>query len=182
MFTRKAIIVVSFASLFGCASHNTVSKNPASVQAGKVHQPNSGKESVAKDTIKVVSDTVSRHLKDSLHVQELRKEGIQEWSSRVRSTVEPYWVLPKVLVKHKYRSVARIRSARSGDILNVTWVEKSRSMVFNNLAAKALRKVKHFPPFPTTVPDTVLEIQYEFVTPGISPHRKKLELRKSDEL
>jgi hypothetical protein len=116
---------------------------------------------------------------DSLKTSRLRQEGIAEWSRRVRATVESYWVLPKELVKGQYRSVAKIRVARDGKMLQVSWPQKSPSAMFNNLALSALKKVKKFPVFPETVPDPDLEIQYEFVTPGMAPKRRKLELKGS---
>ena len=178
MFARPRVPILSAIALFlGCAGHEaTVSKARVSAEADKTPGKN---QPAVKDTASAIAEPARKHIEDSLRALNIRQESIQEWSNRVRSTVEPYWVLPKVLVKHKYRSVARIRAARSGNILNVTWVEKSRSTVFNNLAAKALKKVKHLPPFPSAIPDTVLEIQYEFITPGIAPPRHKLELRKT---
>jgi len=74
---------------------------------------------------------------------------------------------------------AKIKIARNGDVQNIVWTEKSKSIVFNNLAAKALKKVKRFPAFPASIQDTTLDLQYEFVTPGLKAPRRKLELLKS---
>ncbi len=179
MFPRLFLFGFALALFFNCAWHKDWIKpkdQPDSSAVKSVYKKdssNAGKKSP--------DNSVKKEAGDSLQVQLPRNEALVEWSQKIRSTVEPYWVLPKVLVKHKYRAVARIRIGHGGDIRNVTWVEKSHSTVFNNLAVKALKKVKHFPPFPPTVQDSVLEIQYEFVTPGIMPPRRKLELLKSAE-
>ena len=127
-------------------------------------------------TDKPVVDTMAMKRKqDSLQTL-VRKQGIAEWSGRVQAAVEPYWILPKELVKSPYQSVALIRIGRNGDLQKVTWASKSSSSAFNALAVRAINKVKRFPAFPPGIPDATLEIQYEFVTPGKAPKRKKLEL------
>lgn len=118
-------------------------------------------------TVKTWTDAAAeRNRKDSLLALQdrLRREGIASWGLRVRATVEPHWSLPKDLAKQSLRSVALIRIDRMGNLRGIGWTEKSPSQSFNNLAVKALKKVKRFPPFPPEVPDTTLEIQYEFVT------------------
>jgi hypothetical protein len=180
MFIRQVFIALVVISILGCAGRPlTVAKDRSPESSEKISESKPSKPGPVKDTLDAVSDSISRRTKDSLRLEDVRTEAIQEWSLRVRSSVEPYWVLPKVLVKHKYRSVARIRARRNGDILNITWIEKSRSTVFNNLAAKALKKVKRFPSFPSAVRDSTLEIQYEFMTPGLTPHRHKLVLQQN---
>ena len=135
-------------------------------------------QAFASDTIKqVVVDTVTvRQKQDSLQAA-LRKQAITEWSDKVKGAVEPYWILPRELLKHPYQSVAQIRVGRNGDLQKVTWISKSASSAFNALAVRAINKVKRFPMFSPDIPDETLEIQYEFVTPGKAPKRKKLELR-----
>jgi hypothetical protein len=107
----------------------------------------------------------------------LRSEGIQEWSGRVRTTVESYWVLPKEMLKNNHKATAKIKVARNGKILRVQWLKRSPSVSFNNLTEKALKKVDRFPPFPASVPDADLEIQYEFETPGPETPARKLLLK-----
>jgi len=106
-----------------------------------------------------------------------RTEGIREWSGRVRATVESYWVLPKEMLKKSYGAKAKIKVAKNGKILNVEWVQRSPSASFNNLTEKALKKVERFPPFPLSVPDEDLEIQYEFESPGPEIPSNKLILK-----
>lgn len=174
MFTRRLLSGLFCVCIFGCAHHQNLS-----VDQGHSENADSSKtksNSAVKDPDLALEKAADS---DSLEVSTpdtSREAAIQQWSQRVRSTVEPYWVLPRVLVKHKYRAVAKIRILRSGGVQNITWTEKSKSIVFNNLAAKALKKVKRFPPFPPAIQDTALDLQYEFVTPGLKGPRRKLEL------
>lgn len=114
---------------------------------------------------------------DSIRFVRQREKGIQDWSKKVRATVESFWVLPSELLKTPYQSVAKIRVSKMGDVLKVTWVKKSPSKIFNQIAENALKKMKRFPAFSSDIRDNELEIQYEFVTPGRLAPRRKLELR-----
>jgi hypothetical protein len=122
-------------------------------------------------------ETARKLYEDSLQAKGLRKQGIDEWALRMRAMVELYWVLPRDLMKRSYRAVASVRIGRGGNLRDFAWVEKSPSAAFNDIASKALKKVKRFPPFPPAVSDADLEIQYEFVTPGKAPPRRRLMLR-----
>ena len=127
--------------------------------------------------LETVDEFSRKKSEDSLRTRRLREEGIAQWSRRVRSTVESYWVLPKEMIKNSHRAVAKLKVRRNGEILEVSWVEKSPSNPFNNLAQKALKNIRRLPAFPSTVPDKDLDIQYEFVTPGTESGKKKLELK-----
>jgi TonB family protein len=110
--------------------------------------------------------------------EKARQASLHVWAMRVRQTVESYWRLPKELAKRKpNEAVARIQVGRDGRILKVTWLRKSSSAAFNNLAQQTFRKVKRLPPFPPEVKDETLEIQYEFVSHGKSAPRRRLEAR-----
>lgn len=128
------------------------------------------------DTVVQPDSIINRIAQDS-PVTRLREDDIAEWGARVQTAVELSWILPKQMLKQPYRAVALIRIGREGGLLKVTWITTSPSPPFNNLAAKALKKVKRFPPFPPTLLDSTLEIQYEFVTRGKRPGNKKLQLR-----
>jgi hypothetical protein len=107
----------------------------------------------------------------------LRNLGLQMWASRVRQTVEGYWVLPNQFNKERsYRTVAKIKVTRDGKILGVTWPEKSPSATFNTLAQQTLKRIKRLPAFPPMIKDASLEIQYEFISLGRQAPRRKLEL------
>lgn len=110
----------------------------------------------------------------------LRQAGLRIWAMRVRQTVESYWRLPGELSGKPLRSIARIKVGSDGRILEVTWLEKSRSSSFNTLAQQTFRKIKRFPPFPPEVKEEALEIQYEFVSQGRSEPRRRLEARGGD--
>jgi hypothetical protein len=124
-------------------------------------------------------------LKDSIVETEtegarLRNLGLQSWASRVRQTVEGYWVLPKQFNKERsYRTVAKIKVARDGKILGVSWIEKSPSASFNTLAQQTLKRIKRLPAFPPMIKDLTLDVQYEFISLGKQAPRRKLELRGS---
>jgi len=90
-----------------------------------------------------------------------------------------FWILPKKMLNRPNRAVILLRIGRAGDLRSTVWTEKSPSAAFNQLAAKALERIKRYPVFPPTVPDSVLEIQYEFVTYGKSGPRHRLFLKGS---
>jgi TonB family protein len=115
---------------------------------------------------------------DSLEALEgPRRRALATWSSLVRLKVETYWNLPESQKKVARRTVARIRVAPNGNVLTVTWAEKSGSKEFDRRAAKALAKMKKLPPLPAELGTTPLEIRYAFTTPGKAQPRKKLLLK-----
>ena len=110
-----------------------------------------------------------------------RQAALQLWAMRVRQTVESYWSLPRELAGKPLKAVARIKVARDGRILDVTWVAKSPNGSFNTLAQKTFKKIKRMPPFPSQVAEESLDIQYEFVSQGRAAPRRKLEARDPGE-
>jgi antitoxin component YwqK of YwqJK toxin-antitoxin module len=111
----------------------------------------------------------------------LRKTSLRLWATRVRQAVEGYWVLPKEFEKQRpYRSVARIKVARDGKIIGVSWIEKSPSSAFNTLAQLTFKRIKRLPAFPPGIKDASLEVQYEFISLGKTSPRKKLEAREAE--
>lgn len=132
-----------------------------------------------KASTEILAEALSRKRgEEAAEKERQRQAGIQEWSRRMRATVESYWSLPREMVKNQYRSVAKIQVRRNGEILAITWIEKSPSASFNSLAQKALKKIKKLPEFPASIPDNDLVVQYEFVTPGTQA-RRKLQLHGS---
>ena len=112
----------------------------------------------------------------------LRKAGLQIWASRVRQTVEGFWILPKQFEKERpFRAVAKIKVGRDGTILGVTWSEKSPSAVFNSLAQGTFKRIKKLPVFPPMIKEETLELQYEFISLGKTTPRRKLEARDPTE-
>jgi TonB family protein len=115
---------------------------------------------------------------DSLEALEgPRRRALAAWTSLVRLKVETYWSLPESQKKIARRTVARIRVAPSGAVLGVAWPEKSGSKEFDRRAARALAKVRKFPPFPPELGYAPLEVRYAFTTPGKAQPRRKLVLR-----
>ncbi|HAO99662.1 MAG TPA: hypothetical protein DCQ83_06415 [Fibrobacteres bacterium] len=137
-------------------------------------------DSVTAVPLDTVANARAKWKHDSIAAVQ-RRQGIEEWSGRVRATVESYWSIPKELARKPYRSVATLRIGRIGDLRALSWKEKSSSTVFNTLADRALKKVRRFPPFPPTIPEAELEIQYEFVSQGKVPKRVRLELHGQSE-
>jgi hypothetical protein len=127
--------------------------------------------------VETLDEFARRKSADSARARRLREEGIREWSRRVRTAVESYWVLPREMVKHSHRAVVNLRVRRNGEIAEISWIQKSPSNSFNILAQKALKNIRRLPAFPPSVPDKELAIQYEFVTPGAEGAKKKLELK-----
>ena len=159
---------MAFAIICSCANHKDLVREEP-YPSGELNY-----QAFDSATAKPVVDTLAMvHKQDSLPIQ-TRQQGMAEWSERVRAAVEPYWILPRELVKYPYESVALIRIGRNGDLQNVTWVSKSMSSAFNAFAAKAIHKVKRFPAFPPEIPEETLEIRYKFMTPGKAFKRKKL--------
>jgi TonB family protein len=118
---------------------------------------------------------------DSLEALEgPRRRALAAWTSMVRLKVETYWSLPESQKKIARRTVARIRVAPNGNVLSVTWPEKSGSKEFDRRAAHALSKVKKFPPLPAELGMSPLEIRYAFTTPGKAQPRRKLSLKDPD--
>jgi TonB family protein len=107
-----------------------------------------------------------------------RRNSLSLWSLRVRASVETYWIPPKRKGSVDHKSVARIRVQGDGRITDVTWLEKSAWPAFNEKAAKALRRMKKFPPLPTEAGAGPLDIRYEFVSLGKKPRAGKLQLRR----
>lgn len=103
-----------------------------------------------------------------------RERALEEWSLRVRATVETWWKLPAPLLKVPRRATARLRVARDGTLLSVTWTEKSGSDAFDARAARALAKVKRLPPLPSEV-EAPLDLAYAFTTPGVGGARRRLQ-------
>lgn len=111
-----------------------------------------------------------------------RKAGLQIWATRVRQTVESFWVLPKQFEKERpYRSVAKIKVNRDGRILGVIWSEKSPSQTFNNLANQTFKRIKRLPAFPPQIQEQTLDVQYEFISLGKQSPRRKLEVLEPDQ-
>lgn len=109
----------------------------------------------------------------------LRQASLRLWATRVRQSVEGYWVLPKQFEKGRpYRAVAKIKVARDGKILGVTWMEKSPSSAFNTLAQNTFRRIKRLPAFPPQIKDAFLEVQYEFISLGKPAPRKRIKARE----
>ncbi len=103
-----------------------------------------------------------------------RDAALQQWVFRVRKTMETYWNLPRQfssLVPCK--AIAKIKVDHQGTILEVKWNEKSPNTIFQNTAQQCFRKIKKFPPMPAAITDTVLDIQYEFVSPAIAAKTAK---------
>ena len=108
----------------------------------------------------------------------LRKASLRMWAMRVRQTVESFWVLPKQFEKERpYRAVAKIKVARDGKIIGVSWSEKSPSAAFNNLAQQTFKRIKRMPAFPPQIKDATLDVQYEFISLGKPAPRKRLEAK-----
>lgn len=108
----------------------------------------------------------------------LRKTSLNMWALRVRQTVEGYWVLPKQFEKDRpYRTVAKIKVAKDGKILGVTWMVKSPSEAFNSLAQRTFKRIKRLPAFPPLITEPTLDVQYEFISLGKQVPRKRLEAR-----
>jgi hypothetical protein len=107
----------------------------------------------------------------------LRQLSLQMWASRVRQTVEGYWVIPKKFQDRPYRSVAKIQVDREGRILGITWIEKSPNAAFNTLAQQTFKRIKRLPAFPPQIKDPTLDVQYEFISLGKQAPRRKLEAR-----
>ncbi len=188
MLSRFLIPGSAFFLLLGCADSSRLAHKsqepPVSIPVPK---PKTDTVQARKQTVDSVPapfiaspvDTLTmKRQRDSVQSR-LREEGIELWAARVRATVEPNWILPKNLSRHRYRVVVLLRIGRGGDLRGSKWIAERPSRVFNNLAARALKKTKRYPVFPAAVPDTVLEIQYEFVTSGKSAVRRKLMLRGS---
>ena len=115
---------------------------------------------------------------DAEEKSRLRQVSLQMWALRVRRAVESYWQLPKQFEKEKpQRAVATITVARNGEVREMRWTEKSPSAAFNNLAQQTFKRIKKLPPFPPQVEEETLEVQYEFLSQGKQPPRKKLEAR-----
>lgn len=123
----------------------------------------------------------ARRRADSVEAAEgPRRRALNEWAARMRATVETYWTIPESMTKTPRRTVARLRVASTGAVLGVTWTERSGSSAFDRHAARALAKVRKFPPFPPELGTEPLEIQYEFTTPGAVPPRRRLKLHDPD--
>jgi TonB family protein len=105
-----------------------------------------------------------------------RAHALQNWSAQVRSTVETWWSLPEGLKKTPRRATARLRVARDGTLLGVTWTSKSGSRDFDARAARALAKVRKLPPVPPQVA-APLELSYTFTTSGVAQPRRRLQVR-----
>lgn len=115
---------------------------------------------------------------DSIEALEApRRRALAAWTSLVRAKVESYWNLPESQKKVARRTVARIRVSPGGSMLSVAWTEKSGSKEFDRYAARALSRVRRFPPLPAELGTVPLEIRYAFTTPGKAQPRKKLILR-----
>ncbi len=113
----------------------------------------------------------------------LRKTSLRMWALRVRQTVESFWVLPKQFEKERpYRAVAKIKVARDGKIIGVSWSEKSPSAAFNNLAQQTFKRIKRMPAFPPQIKDQTLDVQYEFISLGKQAPRRHLEARDGAEV
>jgi TonB family protein len=108
----------------------------------------------------------------------LRRTSLSLWSLRVRTSVETYWIPPKRKGPTDHKAVARIRVHGDGKILEVTWLQKSAWPAFNDKAARALRRMKKFPPLPTEAGAGPLDIRYEFISLGKKPKGQKLLLKK----
>ena len=108
----------------------------------------------------------------------LRRNSLSLWSLRVRTSVETYWIPPKRKGTADHKAVARIRVQRDGLITDVTWLQKSAWTAFNDKAARALRRMKRFPPLPVEAGAGPLDVRYEFVSLGKKTPGKKLQLKK----
>jgi hypothetical protein len=118
-----------------------------------------------------------RH-QDSAQIRDrARRAALGVWAQRVRATVETYWIPPKRSGMATHRTVARLRVGARGQILGVTWVEKSAWKAFNDKAAKALARVKKLPPLPEGAGTEPVELRYEFVSLGKKPAPLALRLR-----
>jgi TonB family protein len=116
---------------------------------------------------------------DSIGASEkVRRNSLSLWSMRVRTSVETYWIPPKRKGAADHKAVARIRVRQDGLITDVTWLEKSAWTAFNEKAAKALRRMKRFPPLPAEAGVGPLEVRYEFVSLGKKPKTGKLQLKR----
>jgi TonB family protein len=113
-------------------------------------------------------------------VEAPRRRALREWTARVRTSVETYWNVPESMKKQRHRAVARIRVAHTGVVLGVTWPEKSGSAAFDRRAARALARVKKFPPLPPELGPGPLDVRYAFTTTGKAPPRKKLRVREPE--
>jgi TonB family protein len=107
-----------------------------------------------------------------------RKNSLGLWSLRVRTSVETYWIPPKRNGSVDHKAVARIRVQGDGRITDVTWLQKSAWPAFNDKAAKALRRMKKFPPLPTEAGAGPLDVRYEFVSLGNKAKGTKLQLQR----
>jgi TonB family protein len=114
-----------------------------------------------------------------------RRNSLGLWSLRVRASVETYWIPPKRKGSVDHKAVARIRVQGDGRITDVTWLQKSAWPAFNEKAAKALRRMKKFPPLPAeAVPASAgmtagtIDVRYEFVSLGKKAAGAKLVLKK----
>jgi hypothetical protein len=105
-----------------------------------------------------------------------RARALQAWSGRVRAAVETWWSVPEKLKKVPRRATARLRVARDGTLLGVTWTEKSGSKAFDARAARALAKVRRLPVVPPEIA-APLELSYAFTTTGAAMPRHRLQLR-----
>ena len=114
----------------------------------------------------------------ALASEKLRRTSLSLWSLRVRTSVETYWIPPKRKGTTDHKAVARIRVQNDGLITNVTWLEKSAWPAFNDKAARALKRMKRFPPLPSEAGAGPLEVRYEFVSLGKKPLVRKLILRR----
>jgi hypothetical protein len=120
---------------------------------------------------------VQRRRADSLAaIEAARARALREWSGRVRASVEPWWSLPESLKKAPRRATARLRVARDGSLLGVTWTSTSGSREFDARAARALAKVRKLPAVPPEVA-APLDLVYAFTTPGAAQPRQRLQLR-----
>ncbi len=113
------------------------------------------------EEIIVAPDLAAEEAKRAAKAREL---AIQIWAKRVRASVESHWVVPrKLAAKGKLKAVASVKVRRDGHIQKVIWLSKSPVSSFNTLAANTFKKIKRLPPFPPSIPDSDLEIEYAFV-------------------
>ncbi|HEX2613774.1 MAG TPA: TonB C-terminal domain-containing protein [Fibrobacteria bacterium] len=137
-------------------------------------------EAARQQMLEADPDYAGKRRADSLAaIEAARSKALREWSGRVRASVEPWWSLPEALKKVPRRATARLRVARDGSLLGVTWTEKSGSKDFDAQAARALTKVRKLPAVPLEVA-APLDLSYAFTTPGITPPRQRLQLKNPD--